>query len=474
MKKKQLLGAALALIVLGNSCKNDDYRNVGPENDGKVSFTSSIGNGTNTRVSGNSWDANDAIGVFMKQGAGLASPLAVNKKYTTSGNGNFAGQGAEIINYPETGAVDFIAYYPYASTLSGANLPIDVTTQTNQAAIDVLYSNNATGQTKTSGTAKLDFSHKLAKVELTVKGGTGVPNVNGLQVVYNSINTTATMDLATGTVTGAANAKNVTAKATAGTGSQLVEAIVIPGNYAAKEVVFTLASGTFKWTIPANTSFEAGKKYTYDIQLRTGSTGNEVAVTGAGTITDWTSVPGGSINVDGDGDGGTGPGPGPGTEQTLFMEAFGTAPASKDFPKARMGDYTDFSEKGVKYSDLDPASWVDIRATSTINPHVWMPSARTTGFKIEGINTTGATKLKLSYDITANAAGASVKVVKVRVNGQELTVPAGSVATSNTYVVVNIDAGIPTGNSLTLEFSATDTENTAGYRIDNIKLVGTK
>ncbi|ERJ57203.1 fimbrillin family protein [Sphingobacterium paucimobilis] len=474
MKKKQLLGAALALIVLGNSCKNDDYRNVGPENDGKVSFTSSIGNGISTRVSGNNWDANDAIGVFMKQGAGLASPLATNKKYTTSGNGNFTGQGAEIINYPETGAVDFIAYYPYSATLSGTNLPIDVTTQTNPAAIDVLYANNATGLTKASPTANLSFSHKLAKIELTVKGGTGVPNVNGLQVVYNGINTTATMDLATGTVTGAANAKNVTAKATAGTGSQLVEAIVIPGSYAAKEVIFTLASGTFKWAIPANTSFEAGKKYTYDIQLSTGSTGNEVAVTGAGTITDWTTVPGGSFNVDGDGGTDPGPDPGTGTEQTLFLETFGTAPASKDFPKSRIAEFLDFSEKGVKYSDQDPANYVDIRATSTMDPHVWIPANRTTGFKIEGINTTGATKLKLSYDITANGGGASVKVIKVRANGQELTVPAGSIATSNTYVAVNIDAGIPTGNSLTLEFSTTNTENTVGYRIDNIKLVGTK
>lgn len=91
-------------------------------------------------------------------------------------------------------------------------------------------------------------------------------------------------------------------------------------------MVFTLASGTFKWTLPANTTFEAGKKYTYDIVLLKNDAGHEVAVTGMGTITDWTTVPGGSVNVDIDG--GQTP-TDPGKEETLFFETFGELDASK-------------------------------------------------------------------------------------------------------------------------------------------------
>ncbi|HFK5501548.1 fimbrillin family protein [Elizabethkingia anophelis] len=475
MGKNQLLGlsTAFALALLVQSCKNDDYRDQGPGmgGNGKAQFTSSIGGTPATRVTGNTWDSKDAIGVFMKQGNGLSNVLASNKKYTTEGNGNFSGDGSEVINYPDTGSVDFIAYYPYTANLSGTTLPVSVATQTNLSAIDVLYSNNATGLSKTSGTANLNFAHKLAKIELTVKAGNGVADVNGLSVTYKNVNTTASLDLATGTLSGAAAPKDVTAKITAKAPAQFVEAILLPGDYSAKTVVFTLASGTYTWTLPANTTFDVNKKYTFDITLQTSSTGNQVAVTGAGTITDWTNVPGGAINVDKDGGTDPGPNPGTGTEQTLFLETFGNSGPTAN-PRGRMGTYTDFSEKGVTYSDLY-TDFADIRSTTTINSHVWLPSGKTTGFKIEGINATGATNLKLSYNLAANVAGAPIAAVKVKVNGVEQTLPTGTISASNTYVPVNL-TGIANSNSLTIEFYSTATDNSAGYRMDDIKVLGTK
>ncbi|MCT3802423.1 fimbrillin family protein [Elizabethkingia anophelis] len=475
MGKNQLLGlsTAFALALLVQSCKNDDYRDQGPGmgGNGKAQFTSSIGGTPATRVTGNTWDSKDAIGVFMKQGNGLSNVLASNKKYTTEGNGNFSGDGSEVINYPDTGSVDFIAYYPYTANLSGTTLPVSVATQTNLSAIDVLYSNNATGLSKTSGTANLNFAHKLAKIEFMVKAGNGVADVNGLSVTYKNVNTTASLDLATGTLSGAATPKDVTAKTTAKAPAQFVEAILLPGDYSAKTVVFTLASGTYTWTLPANTTFDVNKKYTFDITLQTSSTGNQVAVTGAGTITDWTNVPGGSVNVDKDGGTDPGPNPGTGTEQTLFLETFGNSGPTAN-PRGRMGTYTDFSEKGVTYSDLY-TDFADIRSTTTINSHVWLPSGKTTGFKIEGINATGATNLKLSYNLAANVAGAPIAAVKVKVNGVEQTLPTGTISASNTYVPVNL-TGIANSNSLTIEFYSTATDNSAGYRMDDIKVLGTK
>lgn len=475
MGKNQLLGlsTAFALALLVQSCKNDDYRDQGPGmgGNGKAQFTSSIGGTPTTRVTGNTWDSKDAIGVFMKQGTGLSNVLASNKKYTTEGNGNFSGDGSEVINYPDTGSVDFIAYYPYTANLSGTTLPVSVATQTNLSAIDVLYSNNATGLSKASGTANLNFAHKLAKIEFTVKAGNGVADVNGLSVAYKNVNTTASLDLATGTLSGAATPKDVTAKTTAKAPGQFVEAILLPGDYSAKTVVFTLASGTYTWTLPANTTFDVNKKYTFDITLQTSSTGNQVAVTGAGTITDWTNVPGAPVNVDKDGGTDPGPNPGTGTEQTLFLETFGNSGPTAN-PRGRMGTYTDFSEKGVTYSDLY-TDFADIRSTTTINSHVWLPSGKTTGFKIEGINATGATNLKLSYNLAANVAGAPIAAVKVKVNGVEQTLPTGTISASNTYVPVNL-TGIANSNSLTIEFYSTATDNSAGYRMDDIKVLGTK
>lgn len=471
MKKNQFLGAALALIVLGHSCKNDDYRDLGTKENSQVQFTSAIAGSVGTRVTGNAWDGNDAIGVFMKQGNGLANPLAANKKYTTGGNGNFSAQGTEIINYPETGSVDFIAYYPYSANLSGTTLPVTVANQATPAAIDVLYSNNATGLTKSSGTANLNFSHKLAKVELTVKPGTGVTDVNGLQVAYNNVNTTASLDLATGTLSGAAAAQNVSAKTTAQTGAQLVEAILLPGDFSSKEVVFTLASGTFKWTMPASTTFEGGKKYTYDIVLQTTTTGNQVAVTGAGTITDWTTVPGGSINVGVDGT--TPTNPGTGTEQTLFLETFG---ATKVTSNTKIASFTDWDNKTLVFSDAFATA--DIRGTgATGSNNVWFPAASATvtgaSLKIEGVNTTGFTKLKLSFNLVANNP-INLNVMTVKYNGVTYAVPSQDVTDRNVVYPVTLDLSTATPSATgTLEFS-TGSTNTAGLRLDDVKLVGTK
>lgn len=476
MKKNQLLGAAVALLVFGHSCKNDAYRDLVPEGNGQVQFTSSIGGDVSTRVTGNKWDNNDAIGVFMKQGANLGSALAMNKKYTTAGNGNFSAEGADIINYPETGSVDFIAYYPYAAGLTGTTLPVNVADQSNQAAIDILYSNNATGLSKTSGTANLAFKHQLAKVELNVKAGTGIPSVSGLSVAYNSVNTTATFDLATGAMTNLSGSQNLTAKTTAqtATASQLVEAIVIPGNYAAKQVAFTVAGSSFTWTLPASLQFEAGKKYTYDIVLQTEAGGNEVVVTGAATIEDWTTVPGGSVNLglDEQGGGEEPEVPGTGEEEEFFLETFGT-----ELPggaRGRMGTYTGYDMKApVTYADLYTESYVDIRTTGTMPPHIWMALGRTTGFRISGIDATGYSNLKLSYDVAANVGSASTAPIKVSINGVDKTVIATLGATSNTFSTLTTEVIAPS-DQLTIEFSSTATDNQAGYRVDNIKLVGTK
>lgn len=113
-------------------------------------------------------------------------------------------------------------------------MPVTVANQSVLAAIDVLYSNNGTALTKASGAANLTFSHKLSKVELTVKPGNGLTDVNGLQVVYNNVNTAATLDLATGILSGASAAQDVTAKTTAHAGVQLVEAILLPGDFLLK------------------------------------------------------------------------------------------------------------------------------------------------------------------------------------------------------------------------------------------------
>ncbi len=465
MKTKQLLGAALAFIALVSSCKKDDYRKLEKTNPSEVQFTSRILGTQATKANGNTWDSNDEIGVFMKQGTGLSNILAGNKKYSTNGNGNFSASGNNVINYPEAGQVDFIAYYPYSADLKGTSLGFNISEQSNPAKIDVMYSNNAKSLSKGSKTASLEFAHKLAKVELIVKAGKGVANLTGLKTAYNNIPTLSNMDLATGTIANGSGTANVQAKVTAQQENQLVEAILIPGEYSAKEVVFSIGSDNYKWTLPANLNYESGKKYTYNITLQLGGL---VAVTGNAIITDWISVTGGTHTIGKDGGTVTPPVP-TGTEQTIYEENFGDLGAGN---RIKIDQYTGFSNKTVKYSNLYTTGWVDIRKISTQDAHVWFAAKRTTGLKIEGVNTTGYKNLKLTYILAANGSGEPVENLKVRINGVELQ-PKGVLGGQNEFSVQTINSGIPAA-AITIEFDAQSANNKNGYRVDDIKLVGTK
>ena len=91
--------------------------------------------------------------------------------------------------------------------------------------------------------------------------------------------------------------------------------------------------------------------------------------------------------------------------------------------------------------------------------------------KISGFDTTGYTNLKLTYSITANNSG-DQSDIKVVWGGVEVAVPAKAIATTNSYQEVEL-TGLTAG-ATTLSFVSNASDNTAGFRVDNIKLVGTK
>ena len=470
MNTKKLLSVAFLALLLGSSCKNDAYRDLEETAENGVQFTSTIAGNSTTRVSGNSWDKDDAIGVFMKQGTGLSNVIAGNKRYSTAGNGNFTATGDDIINYPNEGTVDFIAYYPFDEHQSNGIAEVNIANQSNQSAIDLLYSNNATGYNKDSGIAKLDFKHMLSKVELTVTVGPGVSSLEGLTVAYQDINSQSSFDLSSGNFAPSNSPMNISAKVASGTTSTQVEAILIPDTYGGKNVVFTLGTNIFTWKLPANMTLESGKKYSHSIQLRSEAGIAKAVEIAETTITDWIIVPGSSHVVDKD-KGPVTPVVPVGVEQVFFEEDFGTS-GPRSNPRARIEAYTDFKNKTVKYSDLYSDSWADIRQTSTMDTHVWFPANRTTGMKIENINAAGYTKLRMTYEQAANGNNADISVLKVKINGVDYPT-SGTLGGQNQFSEVAIN-GIASAENLTVEISAQAAENKAGYRIDNIKIFGTK
>ncbi|KEQ31773.1 hypothetical protein N180_11665 [Pedobacter antarcticus 4BY] len=473
-----LLATAMTLFIMSSSCKKDDTTTPPELTPGAkaISFSSSINNLVKTTALNDAWAANDEIGVFMKTGTGLTDILAANKAYKTNGDGDFHPSATnQTIYFPEDGkTVDFIAYYPLKSTLNGNVYPVDISNQNNQAAIDLLYSNNANGLSKTNSNANLVFSHQLSKIEFNVKTGEGVTDLSGLAVTIAGLNTKANFDLATGSLSDASETADLSAKIESINSVVTAEAILLPSSEAAAtQITFTLPGGKFKLSLPANTKFEQGKKYIYDIELRNGPSRTPVALSLRATINNWTEVPSGSHEVNQDKDETNPP---TGVEEVLFTETFGTGAAAN---KPKVGSYTGWSNSSFIFSDSYGTT--DLRTISAYpdNIHAWLPATKDASLKIEGIKTSGYTKLKLKYDLAPNANSASsvsdFNVISVKVNGVQITVPSRPVsnADNNKFSTIEL-TDISALENNTVEFFGSASANTLGMRLDNVVIIGVK
>lgn len=303
-----MLGALVCAVLVSSCSVNDDIED--NSDNGAVRFTAGIAEVATpagspvTKAAGTDWAADDAIGIFMVAHGGTSTVHAANKQYTTlAGGSNFTAVAGNEIYYPQTGKVDFIAYYPWKTGYTlGTAIDVEIaTTQTaaNQPEFDLLYAtadNSSNGYDKaTNGNdnVALTFDHKLSKL---VMNCTGDPSVGTLPadmtVSISGMNTKNTFDLPTGAIgTTPGTPAPITPRkiATEATFDASYDAIIMPGTYGADDVkvTFTVNGETFTWKVPA-TTFAPGTEYIYEITVtRTG-------VKFTGTIRPWNQVPGGN------------------------------------------------------------------------------------------------------------------------------------------------------------------------------------
>lgn len=473
---KFILAGAVAALTL-SSCSNnlDDNSSWGSDSQ-NVKFSSYIEGQKTVKASGTTWTTGDKVGIFMKKaGADLGAATAANKQFIADDRGNLTAAAADqALVYPE-GAVDFVAYYPFTAKVTDNKVAVDVKNQSKPAEIDLLYSNNATNVTASANAVNLGFKHQLATVRLNIKAQ-GIASTAGLTATLTGSKTAGSFNLADGSlaVTDASAADIAFTVNAAGTQA---EAIVLPQNAANVKVKFTLNGKTVEQALPAaSATWAAGNRYAIDVTLKGESTGEIYVNFGQATITDWTDVPGGNINVDFNG--GTVE-PGTGTETVIFEETFGASVAKVNNYWPSIYDMSNWSNtSGMTFKDpiATANGWkfssCSVRQTSALKPHVWFAANKESSMEISGFTTAGYKTLTLSYKFASQDPGAKQEDLVIKMGETVVTVPAGTTATANTFqdvVIKNIPAG---ANTLTFYSSAT--ANKIGWRVDDVKLVGVK
>ena len=467
MKISNLLymGALSTLTLM--SCTNNDDNSEWYGSEGIV-FTTAI----QSRVSGNAWNANDEVGIYMMNaGSGIEAATAQNKKYIAQTNGTLTAAPGNGIYLPESGNVDFIAYYPYTTSVSGNKLAVNVSDQSNPAAIDLIYSNGTKGiEATTATTISLGFTHQLTKVTLNVNKDETIETLNGLGINMKGISTEGEFNLADGTLTATAgtNNKDVAMYIDAQGATATATAIILPTaastDQTSLSLTFNLNGQSFTHTISDASSFEKGTNVSFNANLSINN-GKPVVTVGAATIEDWTEKPGGDINVDFDGEGQ----PQPGEETVVLNESFATGQGSftiddKQLPNGEgsfvwsHGSYND--DKFMKASAY-------IGGTKYASES-WLVSP--------SIDLSQATTATLTFDHAHNYAGTAEEEFTLLVtetsadNWQQLTID--KYGSGFSFTTATIDLSVYAGKTIKFAFKYISTTDAAGtWEIKNVKVV---
>lgn len=281
----ELLPLALLAAATMVSC-NGKVEPAAQDEKVAVQFGSSIN--AASRAVNDKWTAGDQIGIFMVGENKVLSKDAISEEadniaYRTEGDGAFSPVAAEqIIYFPMNGDVDFYAYYPYTPEVNDYRIALDLTDQSNQEALDLMFA-KVSGCNKSNPKVELQFSHLLSNLILEVQPGTGLTQADlaELTVKVKDANTKATFNLVDGTISGEEEPKGIAMK-TVEAGKRY-EAILFPTTSESREIEFCLNNdhdAPFTWTM--KTKLEGGKQYHY-----TGVKLSRTAAEVSGTITPW-------------------------------------------------------------------------------------------------------------------------------------------------------------------------------------------
>ncbi|WP_337788241.1 fimbrillin family protein [Phocaeicola plebeius] len=472
MKISNLLymGALSTLTLM--SCTNNDDNSEWYGSEGIV-FTTAI----QSRVSGNTWNANDEVGIYMMNaGSGIEAATAQNKKYIAQTNGTLTAAPGNGIYLPESGSVDFIAYYPYTTSVSGNKIAVNVSDQSKPAAIDLIYSNGTKGiEATTATTISLAFTHQLTKLTLNVTKDATVETLSGLNVAMKGISTEGEFNLADGTLTATAGTNNkdvamyIDAQGTTATATAIILPTAASTDQTSLNLTFNLNGQSFTHTISDASIFEKGTNVSFNANLSINN-GKPVVTVGNATISNWTEKPGGDINVDFDG------GTQPGGETVVFEESFATSQGNFEIDNKQLPEGGTFvwkhdagtPEGGNPYYYMKASAFINKAAKASeswlISPEVDLSTATNATLTfMHIINYAGDMQTQQTLWVTETSAE----------NWQQVTIPNYPTGKDwNEVSSGNIDLSTYAGKKIKFAFKYVSTASAAAtWEVYDVKVI---
>lgn len=276
-------GALLAPLIGCNEDINDVTQSAIQEGGKNCVHLSLTGSKTDaTRANAESWEEEDAIGLFVIDSDNQDIRYYNNQYSTVEGDGVFEPVSEQDIVYMKSdgSASDLIAYYPYqedfASVLTPTYTIADWSDQSETSRFEFSVSNRAIGLTNASPFTNLSFERKFAKVVFNLTANSAISTIKfgdlvGMEAVISGVNVPLSYNLLDDTfVYGEPLGTEV--NLTVNEDGTCAFGYVAPENesfqYDQKILTLKLSNGnTYTYDMTHKVRFESGNCYTWTMSI---------------------------------------------------------------------------------------------------------------------------------------------------------------------------------------------------------------
>ena len=289
IRKTNLILLVSALLTLGACSGGGDDPTPSPqpskpESKLPINISTTV---DNTRVTGNSFDNGDKIGLFVvnHNSDGSAPSLSVSSNYVNNMQYSYNGTwtpASPVYWKDNTTHADFYLYYPYTTSISSVDaMPFSVKANqsnlTDYKAGDLLIG-KTTNVAPTESAVKIDAKHMMSMMQITIAPGNGFTAESlaaaQVSVKINGIKTQATANLSTGAVTATGTATSITPLYE----DKTYKALIVPQTVAESNLVTVNVDGR-DYNLKKGITFESGKCYKSTITVKKTSNGVNVDIT---------------------------------------------------------------------------------------------------------------------------------------------------------------------------------------------------
>lgn len=304
MKKNNIIAIA-AIALTFTACSNDnDFTTNNEGKDTPISLSVGVGElSVVTRAENTATLTDGELGLYItKNGEKTLEGkyLCYNAKFTYSNSGWTC--GTTYYWAADNATIDYVAYHPYQSTVTGNCISWDVTSQ-DSGNLDLLYQNASNVANTDSHSIDITLGHVCSKLVLNVsKLGSEIAEgktissikIGGLKAVGNFYLLADTYNqIDAGSWKPDVNPADIVMKSTTTNANMnsTYEAILIPQTAAFTLTIRLSDNSEYQLAVPSH-AFAAGTCYTLTIQV-----GQDKVNLGSITQTDWVTKDGGPLTA---------------------------------------------------------------------------------------------------------------------------------------------------------------------------------